>query len=176
MQATFTSQDGKELLRELAGRLNAVGVAGGIHVVGGAAIALLNSDRRATQDIDALLLPDAPVRDIAAQIGRERGLPSDWINEEAKAYVPPVGLEDWHEVFREGEMVVYVGSLQMLLAMKVYANKARRDTPDIEFLLDQCQITSLEQVQEIYERYHAQDVITDSAAARIRAWLERRGA
>lgn len=98
-------------------------------------------------------------------------MPSDWINDAAKAYVPLVGLEDWHEVFRAGQMVVYVGSVQMLLAMKLYANRGRRDTPDIEFLLEQCQVASLEDAQEIYERYHAQDVISDSATARIHHWL-----
>ncbi len=172
---TFTSKDVEELLRELARRLNAAGVAGGIRVVGGAAIALLHSDRRATQDIDALLLPEAPVREIAAQMGRERGLQPTWINDAAKAYVPAVGLNDWVEVFREGDVVVSIGSLEMLLAMKVFANRGRRDTPDMEFLLQQCKITSIEQVQEIYERYHAQDVISESAEARIRDWLERSG-
>jgi len=171
MDSTFTSAEVEELLRELTNRLHAAEVRGGIRVVGGAAIALLNSDRRATQDIDALFLPDTPIRDIAAQMSRERGLPSDWINDAAKAYVPLVGLEDWHEVFRAGQMVVYVGSVQMLLAMKLYANRGRRDTPDIEFLLEQCQVASLEDAQEIYERYHAQDVISDSATARIHHWL-----
>ena len=59
----------------------------------------------------------------------------------------------------------------MLLAMKLFANRGIRD---VEYLLGVCQITSLAQAQEIYERYHAQDVITDSAALRIQAWLDAR--
>lgn len=39
----------ESLLRELARRLNDAGLAAGIRVVGGAAIALLNTDRRATR-------------------------------------------------------------------------------------------------------------------------------
>lgn len=71
MDSTFTSAEVEELLRELTNRLHAAEVRGGIRVVGGAAIALPNSDRRATQDIDALFLPDTPIRDIAAQMSRE---------------------------------------------------------------------------------------------------------
>ncbi len=173
IQSTLTPADIESLLRELARRVDACGVAAGIRVVGGAAIALMNPDRRATQDIDALLLPEEPVRNIARQMAAEHGLPQEWLNDAAKAYVPLVGLEDWQEVFREGDVAIYVGSIEMLLAMKLLANRGRRDTTDIEFLLDRCQIKSLEQAQEIYERFHAQDVITDAAAARITSWLER---
>jgi hypothetical protein len=171
---TMTPGDVEALLRELARRLNSSGVTAGIRVVGGAAISFMNPDRRATQDIDAMLHPVEPVRQIAALMAVERGLPHDWINDAAMAYVPLVGLEDWHEVLREGDVAVYVGSAQMLLAMKLFANRGRRDTTDIEFLLEKCQITSLEQAQEIYERYHAQDVITDAAAARVADWLDQR--
>jgi hypothetical protein len=76
-------------------------------------------------------------------------------------------------VFREGDVAIYIGSIEMLLAMKLLANRGRRDTSDIEFLLGRCQVTSLEQAQEIYERYHAQDVIAGAAAARIANWLAR---
>ena len=173
IHATLTPADVENLLRELARRVHARGVAAGIRVVGGAAIALMNPDRRVTQDIDALLLPEEPLRNIAALMAAERGLTQDWLNDAAKAYVPLVGLEDWQEVFREGDVAIYIGSIEMLLAMKLLANRGRRDTSDIEFLLGRCQITSLEQAQEIYERYHAQDVIAGAAAARIANWLAR---
>ena len=58
--------------------------------------------------------------------------------------------------------------------MKLYANRSTRDAVDIIFLLDACNITSVEHAQEIYERYHAQDVIKDSAVIRIEHWLASR--
>jgi hypothetical protein len=85
-------------LRELARRLNDAGLTVGIRVVGGAAIALINSDRRATRDIDAILLPAEPVQAAAAEMAIERDLPNDWINDPAKAFVPFVGLDEWHEM------------------------------------------------------------------------------
>jgi hypothetical protein len=57
--------------------------------------------------------------------------------------------------------------------MKLLANRGRRDSTDIEFLLEECGVTSLEQAQVIFERYHAQDVISDAANERIGNWLAR---
>lgn len=55
--------------------------------------------------------------------------------------------------------------------MKLRASRGVRDTDDIEFLLELCGVTSLHHAQQIYERYQTQDVISDSAALRIKRWL-----
>lgn len=47
----------------------------------------------------------------------------------------------------------------------------RRDADDIDYLLGVCGVTTVQDAQEIYERYHAQDVLTDQAVARIEHWL-----
>lgn len=120
-----------------------------------------------------MLVPPEPILRAARQLAAERGLPSDWLNDAAKAYVPPVGAEDWIEVLREGEVAVSIGSAEMLLAMKLYANRGRRDTEDIDYRLGACRVTSLEDAHEMYERFHGQDVISASAALRVEAWLDR---
>jgi hypothetical protein len=162
----------RELLVDLAYRADREGLTGAIRVVGGSAIALMNTNRRATHDIDVVLAPADPLLDIAHDMARQRGLRPDWLNDAVKGFVPPVGADDWVEIHRVRDVVVSIGSPEMLLAMKLFANRGIRDTEDIEYLLGVCQITSLAQAQEIYERYHAQDVITDSAALRIQAWLD----
>lgn len=88
MDRTLGAADIDQLLHELARRLAATGATAGIRVVGGAAIALMDSNRRATQDIDDVLLPAGPVQAIAGQIASELGLSVDWINDAARAYVP----------------------------------------------------------------------------------------
>jgi hypothetical protein len=60
--------------------------------------------------------------------------------------------------------------------MKLAANRGARDAADIEFLLQCCDVTSIEHAQQIYERYHVQDVLTDSARARVQRWLDQRPA
>ena len=176
MDGNLTPRDVDALLRELARRLHESGTTAGIRIVGGAAIALMNDQRGTTRDIDAALHPADVVKAGAADIARAHGLPLDWLNDAALAYIPPVGAEDWIDVVREGNVTISIGSPQMLLAMKLYANRGRRDADDIDYLLEVCGVTTVKEAQEIYERYHAQDVLTDAAVTRIEYWLDRRQA
>jgi hypothetical protein len=58
MDGNLTPHDVDTLLRELARRLHESDTTAGIRIVGGAAIALMNDQRRTTRDIDAALYPD----------------------------------------------------------------------------------------------------------------------
>lgn len=163
------------LLRDFARRIAVDGSTSGIRVVGGAAIALLNPSRRVTQDIDVAIVAGGDWSRHAADMAAERGLPADWINDAVAARIPFVGLDEWRELFREGSVTVSVASPRMLLAMKLLANRGRRDTDDIHFLLESCHVTSVDEAAEIFETYHPQDVLSASAEARVRAWLSRDG-
>ena len=81
MPATMTPEEVRELLEELATRLNDAGISAGIRVVGGAALSLLDKDRRATSDIDAVIVPAGVAGDILTDVANERGLPKNWLNE-----------------------------------------------------------------------------------------------
>lgn len=154
-------------------RLNDAGITAGIRVVGGAALSILDKDRRSTSDIDAVIIPTGVAADIVTDLANERGLPKNWLNDAALAYVPPVGPDDWVEVIRRGNVRVSIGSVHMLLAMKLLANRGVRDSDDIAFLLAACNVTSLDDAQDIYERYHAQAVLSPNATARIQHWLDQ---
>ncbi len=173
MSATLTPDEVRQLLDELATRLDAAGVAAGIRVVGGAALSILDEGRRSTSDIDAVLVPAGAAADIVAALAIEHGLPDNWLNDAALAYVPPVGADDWIEVMRRGDVIVSIASVRLLLAMKLLANRGIRDNDDIDFLLNACGVRSVADAQEIFESYHAQDVLTASAAARVQRWLDR---
>jgi hypothetical protein len=173
MPSTMSPKEVRELLEELATRLNAAGITAGIRVVGGAALSILDEDRWSTSDIDAVIVPAGVAAEIVTDLANEHGLPSNWLNDAALAYIPPVGPDDWVEVIRRGGVRVSIGSVHMLLAMKLLANRGVRDSDDIEFLLSACDVKSIDDAQEIYERYHAQDVISPSAAARIQHWLDQ---
>lgn len=176
MDGNLTPHDVDTLLRELARRLHESDTTVGIRIVGGAAIALMNDQRGTTRDIDAALHPADVVKAASVDIAQAHGLPLDWLNDAALAYIPPVGAEDWIDVVREGNVTISIGSPQMLLAMKLYANRGRRDADDIDYLLGVCGVTTVQDAQEIYERYHAQDVLADAAVTRIEHWLDRREA
>lgn len=173
MASTMSSAQVRSLLEELARRLDLAGVSAGVRVVGGAALAVLDVDRRATSDIDAVVVPASAASEVIQGMAVEYDLPANWLNDAALAYIPPVGNEDWIEIYRSGQVSISIGSPQMLLAMKLFANRGIRDNDDIEFLLSACEIKSVQDAQDIYERYHAQEMLSDSAIARIEHWLIR---
>ena len=70
----FAAGQIEELLIDLATRAALDGRTGAIRVVGGSVIALMNTDRRATRDIDAVLAPADQLLDIAHDMARLRGL------------------------------------------------------------------------------------------------------
>ena len=174
MPPTMTPREVRALLEELATRIDDAAIVAGIRVVGGAALSILDHDRRSTSDVDAVIIPAGVAAAIVTTLGRERGLPDNWLNDAALAYVRPVGPEDWTEVFRRGGVTVSIGSVTMLLAMKLLANRGVRDSDDIAFLLDACGVTSVTDARAIYEAYHAQEVRSPSATARVQHWLDGR--
>ncbi len=72
MDGNLTPHDVDDLLRELVRRLQQSDLAAGIRVVGGAAIALMNDQRRTTRDIDAALHPADVVKAAAADVALAR--------------------------------------------------------------------------------------------------------
>jgi hypothetical protein len=172
MARTLSAQEVREILHELVHRLAERGAEATIYVIGGAAVALENPDRTATQDIDGYIR-SADATDVIEEIQRERGLEADWFNWHAQGLQPPVaGPEMWHEIFRDREVALYAANTDALLAMKLNAARAK-DTEDIVFLLRSCGVTALARAEEVYEHYYPGDALTDVAIARLEYALER---
>ncbi len=173
MAAGMSFEDIDELLHELARRLNERGESATIRLVGGAALVAREYRTTTTFDIDAICQPEAAVLDVAAEIATERNLPPDWLNSDAKAYIPFVTTEHWRQLFRDGKVTVSTAPAKMLLAMKLKANRGRRDADDIARLLAVCKVKTVEQAQQMYENYHPQEVLSEAVQARIEAVLSR---
>ena len=171
MAAGLSPEDIEELLHELAVRLSARGVKAAIRLVGGAALATRGYRQTMTFDVDAVFHPVGPVLEAAAEIAAERNLPPNWLNNDAMAYVPFIDPNEWVELFHDGDVTVSTAPAKMLLAMKLKANRGRRDADDIKRPLAICHISSVEQAQQVYERYHAQQDLSAAAVARIERYL-----
>ena len=172
MPSGLTPADVDELLHELARRLSDRGTAATIRVVGGAALAVRSYRTTTTFDVDAVFDSEEQVLAVAAELAGERNLPADWLNSDAKAYIPFVGPQAWVQLFRDGNVQVFTASAKVLLAMKLKANRGRRDADDIRTLLSFCRVRTVEQAQQIYETFHPQEVLSPAVTARIRAYLE----
>ena len=72
---------------------------------------------------------------VAAEVGRERGLPNDWLNGDTGLYregLPETWKERRISIGKFGRLSVYAVARMDLIAMKLYAGRSQ----DIEDLLD----------------------------------------
>lgn len=171
MARSLSAHDIRELLSDLIERISRRGEAAEVRIIGGAAVALQNPARTSTYDIDGYIrLVDAT--DLIRDVQRDWGLDDEWFNWRAQGLQPPVaGAEMWHEVMRKGQVVLYSANSDALLAMKLRAARAK-DMPDIAFLMEACDIRSIEDAEQVFERFYPGDALSDVATARVRHVLE----
>jgi uncharacterized nucleotidyltransferase DUF6036 len=155
-------------LQALGDELSREGVRGQIFIVGGAAMALAYSTRRVTKDIDAAFEPKAVIYAAAEKVAEERGLPADWLNDAAKAFMP--GKDPHARRFPAIEgLEVTTASPRYLLAMKLMAMRFGEDDEDIEILLDQCNMHSAKEALDLLkDMYPSKD-----PPAKTRFFLEQ---
>lgn len=155
MPERFTRETIVKALRALGEDLTEQGIRGQVFVVGGAAMALAYSTRRATKDIDAAFEPKSAVYAAAAKVAEALELPDDWLNDAAKAFMPGPDRESRPIPEIEG-IEVSAASPRYLLAMKLMASRVGEDDEDIAFLLHECEIADVDQalalVRHLYPR------------------------
>jgi hypothetical protein len=160
----LTRDDMIEGLRELVRELHARGEAGGVRIVGGAAMLLrYYGERRVTPDIDAKLHPESPAIRIAQDIARRRGWDDDWLNAKAATFIPIAIDVGWEPLYDDDDVSVWVISPEALLAMKIRASRPTRDDADIAVLLALTGIRTVDEAEELYERYYPGELPRDAA-------------
>lgn len=155
MTDDFGIEEIRALLAKLGTRLAARGIDGDIRIVGGAAIAFTGSTRRRTKDIDASYANPAEVEAVAREMAAEYGLPSDWINSSAAAWIPPGAT--WLEVDLDAPIHARAASAETLLAMKLSAAR-ERDLPDIQYLAQKLHVGPEEAARIAEDQYGDDDV------------------
>jgi hypothetical protein len=140
-------------LQALGDELTQRGVRGQVFVVGGAAMALAYSTRRVTRDIDAVFEPKAVIYEAARKVAEDLGLPEDWLNDAAKAFMPGPD-EDPRPIPEIEGIEITTASPRYLLAMKLMATRIGEDDEDIEVLLEQCEIKDIQQALDLFERMY----------------------
>jgi hypothetical protein len=152
-----------ELLTALAERLRARGVRANIYVVDGAAISLVFDARRATRDVDSVVLSGhGPLMDEVRPLGRERRLPGSWLNEQASRYVSKLSDENKAVVFDHPNLIVAAASAEHLLAMKMQAARLS-DAGDLRLLLGVLRINDLAGAVQVHETVFPGVAISDRA-------------
>lgn len=130
-----------EALTALGEDLTRLGVRGQIYIVGGAAMALAYSTRRVTRDIDAVFEPKMVIYEAAARVAEDLGLPENWLNDGAKAFVPG-NDPDQRPLLGVQGLEIAIASPRFLLAMKLMAMRFGEDEEDIQILLGAANVRS----------------------------------
>ncbi len=104
-------------------------------------------------------------------VGRANpGFPDDWLNDNASMFIPDNvsgDLSGWDRLLTVGGVTIVVAPPEVLLAMKLLAGRGRRDIPDLPPLVAACGVTTVREVEGIFDRYYPHDDMKPSA----RRWL-----
>jgi hypothetical protein len=155
-----------EALERLNRRLQARGERADLFLVGGAVMCVVHKARPATKDVDAWFSNPQVVRAAAREVAAELGLPEDWLNDAAKAYVPAkAGYETWRAL---SHLVISTVDARTLLAMKCAAARTVEDTADIRFLADLLGLRSSGAILQVVLEYFP----AERLPVRVRLLLE----
>jgi hypothetical protein len=115
-------------------------------------MALAYDRDRLRRDIDAVYAPKSEVFDEAQRMAAEReDLDKNWINDAMKGFLTSTPDVDARVVLTTPGLTVLVASPRRLLAMKVLAARAERDSDDIIALRRHVGARSIEEVLAIAE-------------------------
>ena len=152
-----------KLFETLSARLAARGIRGQLYIVGGSAMIVGYGRERTTRDVDARIeYGKDEVLAAAEEIAAEENLDPNWLNENARLFMPPARDDRARTVFNTPGLVVTGASAEPMLAMKIDAAR-NSDEDDIGELVDQLGITSADQALEIYRTVLPHTAAVDAA-------------
>jgi hypothetical protein len=139
-------------LERLDEGLGARGISASLYLVGGAVMCLALNERETTKDVDAWFTEPEAVRAVARGVAEELGLPDDWLNDAAKAFIPQgAGFELWR-AFPYVE--VLVADAATMFAMKCAAARTEEDSSDIRALAKKLGISTAAEALSTVLRYY----------------------
>lgn len=157
---TLTREQILTALEALSLRLGQEGSKGEICLFGGTVMVLAFAARLITKDVDALFHPPQKIRELAARVAMEQGLPEDWLNDGVKGFV-----STRHETTDQGlpqfdHLRLTMPVPEYLLAMKCMAARVGgttgepSDVADIRFIIRHLNLKSAAEVLDIVGCYY----------------------
>ena len=128
--------------------------------MGGAVICLALNARDATRDVDAVFRPAKVVREAAARVAADTGVPVDWLNDAVKGFLSPRGTFD--DFLELPHLRVFVAQPRYLLAMKCAAMRLGEefhDIDDVRYLLRYLNITTVAEAMEVVTSYFDESLL-----------------
>ncbi len=161
---TFSRDEIIDALHELLIEIADVDTDLSIRVVGGAALAINFGRTDTTRDIDALYGSHDRVNQAAQTIAARRGWPENWLNNDVKMFATHFDSDDdWTTLETRDNVAIRIANAPLLLAMKLRAARGRRDAADIDLLLATCELTQVQEAEDIFNRYYPEHELSERA-------------
>ena len=161
----------KSLFEKLNDGLKLAGEKGEIGIVGGAVMCLVYNARESTRDVNAIFKPSQIIRTLAKSIGKAEGLPEDWLNDAAKAYIQGDFVRE--EVLSLSHLNVWAPEPKYMLAMKCISSRVdTSDGDDIRFLIKLLKLKNAQQVFKIIQGYYPKSQIAAKTQFFVEELLE----
>jgi hypothetical protein len=152
-----------EALAEMDRRLAAKGMRAEVCLFGGAVMILAFQSRQTTKDIDAIFAPTNEIRELARQIGEEKGYDSAWFNDGVKGFVSGHGEYTTAGLPQFQNLKLTMPVPSYLLAMKCMAARVgipnAADVQDVKFLTRHLGLNSPALVLDVVARYYPKNQI-----------------
>ena len=168
MDVTFDRDAIISALAELVDELVRSGTQIQIRVVGGAAISVAFDRETTTTDVDALYGANPDVENAARTVAYRNGWPENWLNDNVKQFASHFDTaDDWINLDIRNGVAIRVAGARLLLAMKLFAARGRRDSQDIDRLLDACAIKDIDGAIAVFERYYPEEELSERALRQL---------
>ena len=149
-----------------------------LSLYGGAVFTLVYESREATKDVDAVVRQSKLARTLAAKVGRELGLPEDWLNDNVKQFLAEKEAKRQLTEMDFGKgLRVAVPTAAYLLALKLSACRPplpgyEGDYGDIRFLVRKMEIDSVDAAEQVHDKFFPHDVLSIAAKEVVRAAIK----
>jgi len=169
-------------LERLAALLRERGVQGEVCLLGGTVMVLAFRARASTKDVDAIFQPAALVRELARAVAAELSLPSDWLNDGAKAFISARHETTDADLPQFDGLRLTAPTAEYMLAMKCMASRIAAgpddpgDVADIAFLISRLGVHSAAEALAIVSRYYPEERVPPRAAYLLEDLFTRKDA
>jgi hypothetical protein len=162
-KSNLSREDILDAFQKMSDGLARLGVTGELCLFGGTVMVLAFAARPSTKDVDAIFQPVQAVRQIANEVGQDKGFSENWLNDAAKGFISSRHEAIAGNLPQFSNLRLTMPTPEYLLAMKCMASRIGAvetdpdDVTDIIFLIRHLQLKNANEVMELVAAYYPPD-------------------